>query len=321
MTEKRQNTVLAVTSSLHVPKRITEILRHEAIGVCIARNSAEAEAILRNHPYPIVLVDSHLADGCGFELIRRIKKNFPRTSVAVLARQKEIDSILKGLESGADYYLPMPIEADALKEMVDILLNYRLHTSRVNVVSSIPGLHEFILSSSEDSALKFRSFLDALLKNVTDDASRHSILQAVEELVNNAIEWGNKYQMDQLIRISIFITGTRFIVQVQDAGEGFDVQKVLQDLERMDAEKIIEKRMREGKRPGGIGLRLIKEAAERMTYNQKGNSIIVCFRLNPKQENKPKSAKKFQFSLGSDPFQLRRRFPLIIYMVMINGHF
>jgi len=54
----------------------------------------------------------------------------------------------------------------------------------------------------------------------------HKIGMAVRESMVNAVVHGNRYSAHKKVRFSVAASGERFIVQVADAGEGFDFDSI-----------------------------------------------------------------------------------------------
>src|SRR5688572_24107958 len=94
------------------------ILARAGFEVVDASCAAEALAALDARPIGLALVDMKLPDMTGFELTRRIRarsEDMPviQISAICVTRDDERD----GLDSGADAYLVVPFEADALVEL------------------------------------------------------------------------------------------------------------------------------------------------------------------------------------------------------------
>lgn len=58
--------------------------------------------------YDIILLDLMLPDGDGLTLLKDVKSLWPETGVLIISAKNALDDKLKGLELGADDYLPKP---------------------------------------------------------------------------------------------------------------------------------------------------------------------------------------------------------------------
>lgn len=77
--------------------------------VCeIASNFQKATEKLYGFQYDILLLDLMLPDGDGLVLLREVKDRWPDMGVVIISAKNALDDKLKGLELGADDYLPKP---------------------------------------------------------------------------------------------------------------------------------------------------------------------------------------------------------------------
>lgn len=109
----------------------SRILRAARFSVIEAATGTEALKMVSEHSPDLVLLDVKLPDMSGIEVCRQIKSDPNFASVLVLQTSAHFtDSAdkVRGLSSGADSYLPYPIEADELIANVTALL--RLHRAQ-----------------------------------------------------------------------------------------------------------------------------------------------------------------------------------------------
>ena len=83
-----------------------------------AASAEEAIDQLGNFPVDLVLVDLGLPGIDGIELIRRIKKTFPKTSAIALTVQDSQNQVLGALSAGADGYCLKNIDESRLQEAI-----------------------------------------------------------------------------------------------------------------------------------------------------------------------------------------------------------
>ncbi|MEZ5667886.1 MAG: response regulator transcription factor [Alphaproteobacteria bacterium] len=74
----------------------------------------EAEAALRAVAYDVVLLDLHLPDGRGADLLRAMRARGDRRPVIILTARDRISDRIEGLNAGADDYLVKPFDLDEL---------------------------------------------------------------------------------------------------------------------------------------------------------------------------------------------------------------
>jgi len=74
----------------------------------------DAEAALRAVDYGLVLLDLHLPDGRGLDLLRKLRKVEDKRPVIILTARDQIRDRIEGLNAGADDYLVKPFDLDEL---------------------------------------------------------------------------------------------------------------------------------------------------------------------------------------------------------------
>jgi len=99
--------VLIVDDSHVVVERLTEMLKElNNVGIVYsAGNFTDAINILQNTPPDILLLDINLPDTSGIELLRIVKRKYPRIMVTMVSNQS--DGYYKELckKLGADYFV------------------------------------------------------------------------------------------------------------------------------------------------------------------------------------------------------------------------
>jgi two-component system, sensor histidine kinase and response regulator len=173
--------------------------------VDVAANGFEAIAALRNIPYDMVLMDCQMPEMDGFEATARIRsgeaglKMQPVPIIAMTARAVQGDRE-KCIQAGMDDYLPKPVNANALVNILNRYFSGRIAEPPVSVqqeeetartdepVLEIEALRESLDSNEKlmtdlinifliDTAQRIKSLMEALEKGNTTDAAgqAHSI--------------------------------------------------------------------------------------------------------------------------------------------------
>jgi two-component system OmpR family response regulator len=74
----------------------------------------DAEAALRGVEYGLILLDLHLPDGRGLDLLRALRKSGDKRPVIILTARDQIRDRIEGLNAGADDYLVKPFDLGEL---------------------------------------------------------------------------------------------------------------------------------------------------------------------------------------------------------------
>jgi diguanylate cyclase (GGDEF)-like protein/PAS domain S-box-containing protein len=127
MSDKPTFTILNVDDNEATRYATSRILRQAGFEVREATNGAEALRLVEENP-DLVVLDVSLPDMSGFEVCQRIKTD-PATylipALMLSATYMDNQTRVKGLESGADGYLTMPVEPPVLIAYVKALLRIR----------------------------------------------------------------------------------------------------------------------------------------------------------------------------------------------------
>lgn len=90
--------------------------------VAVAMSAQEAARALREHPVDLVLLDMHLPDGHGLDLLRRLRAAGSRVDVVAVTSARDVEVVRDAVAQGVVGYLIKPFAFGALRE--------RLHAYR-----------------------------------------------------------------------------------------------------------------------------------------------------------------------------------------------
>lgn len=132
---------------------------------------------------------------------------------------------------------------------------------------------EISVPSKEVYVSRIQELVGVLEKTKLDADTRDELMLAIDELVRNAMEWGNRYDASRRVLVSYYCTDDRIVIRVEDEGEGFDHAGAADPTEDLKAHG--EARAAEGKRAGGYGIHLIRNLMDEVIYNEKGNVVML----------------------------------------------
>jgi DNA-binding NarL/FixJ family response regulator len=87
---------------------------------------SESLVVIRKLAPDIIILDLHLPDGNGFEILNVVKKFFPRIKVIVLTNYPFPQHRTKALEAGAEYFFDKSLE---FEKIVDVLKKSNGHAT------------------------------------------------------------------------------------------------------------------------------------------------------------------------------------------------
>lgn len=112
--------ILLVEDDAAIVRTLCEYLEDEGFSVAHADTEASAKAAVASSPYDLVLLDVSLARGSGFPVCRAAKeKGVP---VIFLTASGDENSVVKGLDMGADDYITKPFRPRELVSRIKSVL-------------------------------------------------------------------------------------------------------------------------------------------------------------------------------------------------------
>lgn len=117
------NKILIVEDDSSLVRTLSEVLMKFRRKILIVQDYDKLEKILDKHVFELAIFDRMLAGKDSLPLLKYLREVSSQTKILILSSKSEIVERVKGLESGADDYLPKPF---SLKEFIlraELLLN------------------------------------------------------------------------------------------------------------------------------------------------------------------------------------------------------
>ena len=176
--------ILVVEDEQRMAELLERTLTEEGHQVVVSRDGREAYEIARASPFDAILLDVMLPGIDGVTVARRLRENKIHTPILMLTARDASADVIKGLDSGADDYLPKPFA-------IDVLLARIRAVSRRGMVTQPPFLEvgdlrldpagHTVAKGGEPVNLTPREYqlLELLMRNRGRAVSRDAILQSV----------------------------------------------------------------------------------------------------------------------------------------------
>ncbi|HTR05020.1 MAG TPA: response regulator transcription factor [Thermoanaerobaculia bacterium] len=117
--------VLVVEDDLHMASLLGRVLRESGYAVDLVGDGTAAVERASATDYDLVILDILLPGLDGFGVCRRLRAAGSSTPILMLSARSEIADRVRGLEIGADDYLPKPFAVGELRARVGALLRRR----------------------------------------------------------------------------------------------------------------------------------------------------------------------------------------------------
>lgn len=114
--------ILIVEDERKLAALLKQGLSEAGYGVGVAANCAAARDMLSETSFDAIVLDLGLPDGDGLELLRQWRRNGFNEPVIILSARDAVHDRIKGLDFGADDYLPKPFSLQELLARLRSLL-------------------------------------------------------------------------------------------------------------------------------------------------------------------------------------------------------
>lgn len=108
----------------------------EVSGVATAR--AAREVLAADSDFELVLLDLHLGDADGFELLAELRAAYPALPVVVVSASDRSADVIRAIDLGAMGYVPKRSSADTLHEALRTVLSGGIYIPAMAVTSEAP---------------------------------------------------------------------------------------------------------------------------------------------------------------------------------------
>lgn len=104
--------VLIIEDTKSLAKTLADVTTNIGLLPEIAHDGLAGLECIHSKIYDAIILDIMLPNMNGFELLQTIRDEGIRTPVLILTARNDVKDRVKGLDSGADYYLTKPFEVD-----------------------------------------------------------------------------------------------------------------------------------------------------------------------------------------------------------------
>jgi DNA-binding response OmpR family regulator len=132
--------ILVVDDDKSILKLIARVLRDEAYAIDTAASGEEARTLALVNDYDGIILDLQLGDRHGFEILQELRRSGRRTPILLYSGRGDTESIVRGLDAGADDYVVKPVSNEELRARVRTLIRRGAGSSRVGEQITVGNL-------------------------------------------------------------------------------------------------------------------------------------------------------------------------------------
>ncbi len=116
---KQEITILVVDDEPMMQTLLERILTKDGYRVTVASNGEQAIEVLKREPISIVISDLQMPVMTGLDLLKVIKKDYPRIGVIIMTAYGDTYTVKDALLLGADEYITKPFKSFEISLVVE----------------------------------------------------------------------------------------------------------------------------------------------------------------------------------------------------------
>lgn len=153
-----QNKILIIDDDTRLRNLLGKYLTDNNFAVVLAKDTNEADSFLANEIFDLLIVDVMMPNENGFDFTHRFRQK-NQTPIIMLTARGEPDDRIKGLENGADDYMPKPFEPKELLLRINNILRRKNSEIKISVAKNIVNFGDFTFNLSDLRLKKFHEFI------------------------------------------------------------------------------------------------------------------------------------------------------------------
>ena len=139
--------VLVVDDDAKFREMISEILEQEGYSVQCFGTGKESIAASKEDLFNVALIDIHLPDMEGTEILSKLRKTKPETVKIIITGNATLDNSIEAANKGVDGYIVKPFDPQKLVDLIKIKLKEQMEELEINeekVAEYIGMRHEWM---------------------------------------------------------------------------------------------------------------------------------------------------------------------------------
>lgn len=261
---------------------LAQIVLRRGFSVVQTYTGKEGVTKARENPPDLLLLDLMLPDIDGFEVCESLRASRDTNLIPVVMATQLTDARrrLQGFRVGANAYVVKPYTREQIYDAIDVALAWKEEM----IQGKVQGELTFELASETEYLIELNNLLSQLLLlTPLDETSAGQLCRALLEMGQNAIEWGNRNQVDKLVKVTYRLHPDNVAIIIRDQGQGFNPKTLPHAANEEDPVAHMNIREVLGLREGGFGLLISRGLVDEMRHNEEGNEVTLVKRFSAKR--------------------------------------
>lgn len=197
MEDSSKSHILVVDDDSRILELLKQFLSQNNYLVSTATSAMEAESLLKEFIFDLMIVDVMMPEVTGVEFAKRIKDHKLKVPIILLTALCEPEDKVKGLESGADDYVTKPFDGKELllraKNLIELYGNQHNNSNYIrfgNIIYDIDKRNLYDNIKQQDIKLSSteRKLLEVLIEHKEETLSRERLSNLMGDLNERSID-------------------------------------------------------------------------------------------------------------------------------------
>jgi anti-sigma regulatory factor (Ser/Thr protein kinase) len=269
--------VLIIGSHSHISREIGGVISAAGLPLEYSAGNVDALQRLRMRSFGVVITSPDSAVDEDLALLEEMRVIRPGVKCIVLAHSSTPDAVIAAMRARVFACFTPPISCYDVANIASRAASDSQWRDDIQILSARPGWVSVRVHCRLITAERLMTFANELNAQLPED-TRQEIMQALREILLNAMEHGAAFNAEQVVEVTAVHTGRALVFYVRDPGAGFRRESLshtaIANLAH-DPAAHIAKREEEGMRPGGYGLLLAAGTVDELIYSEIGNEVLL----------------------------------------------
>lgn len=269
--------VLAIRPESALMTSLARVLGGRDYEVETCTGNIEAVHWLRTRAADVVVSDPATTVEEDLALAKELRNVRPAAKIIVLAPRATHAELVDALRADVFACFTPPFDYQEVASMVSSALAVDRWRDGIQVVSGLPHWLTLRVSCHLMTAERLVRFITEL-QPAAPNADRDLLIAAFRELLLNAMEYGAGFDAEKVVEVTAAKTARAIVYHFKDPGAGFDYADLEHATTSASPEAVMSaaaRRAEKGLRPGGFGMLIVRQVADEIVYNERGNEVIL----------------------------------------------
>lgn len=269
--------ILVIGNDTQVSREIGDSLCAVDLPMEYSAGHADTLQRLRMRSFGVVITDPDSAVDEDLALLEEMRLIRPGVKCIVLARHSTPDEVIAALRARVFACFTPPFDSRDIANLACGAASDSQWRDDIQVLSAKPGWVSVRVNCRLITAERLMTFAKELSAQLPED-TREEMLQALREILLNAMEHGAAFNPEQVVEVTAVRTARSMVFYVHDPGAGFRRESLTHAAianPTHDPAAHIAQREKEGMRAGGYGLLLASGTVDELIYSEIGNEVLL----------------------------------------------